>query len=36
MSGLSAALNFDPKFAEQQWEQGVITNPLPNATWFDL
>ncbi|XXH05349.1 hypothetical protein Hte_011775 [Hypoxylon texense] len=33
---LGAALNFEPSLSEALFEAAAGTNPLPNATWFDL
>ena len=33
---LSAGLNFHPDLAALMWEQAVIANPEPNATYFTL
>lgn len=36
VAGLGAGLNFDPSLAELMWEQAIIVNPEPNATFFTL
>jgi hypothetical protein len=36
VKGLVDGLNFDPKFGELMWEQAIIANPEPNATFFTL
>ena len=33
---LSAGLNFDPALASLMWDQAIIANPEPNATYFTL
>ncbi|KFZ11821.1 hypothetical protein V501_04562 [Pseudogymnoascus sp. VKM F-4519 (FW-2642)] len=33
---LSAGLNFDPALASLMWDQAIIANPEPNATFFTL
>ncbi|KEQ74214.1 Cloroperoxidase [Aureobasidium namibiae CBS 147.97] len=34
--GLGEALNFDEALASLMWEQAIIANPAPNATFFTL
>ncbi|KAG9570916.1 Cloroperoxidase, partial [Aureobasidium melanogenum] len=34
--GLKEALNFDAALASLMWEQAIIANPEPNATFFTL
>lgn len=36
IAGLGNGLNFDPGLAEIMWEQAIIANPEPNATFFTL
>ncbi|KFX95943.1 hypothetical protein V495_00242 [Pseudogymnoascus sp. VKM F-4514 (FW-929)] len=33
---LGAGLNFDPALASLMWDQAIIANPEPNATYFTL
>ena len=33
---LGSALNFEEGLAELMWEQAIIANPEPNATFFTL
>lgn len=33
---LTTALNFDEEVINLAFNQGITTNPQPNATWFDL
>ena len=34
--GLHESLNFDAALAGLMWEQAIIANPEPNATFFSL
>lgn len=34
--GLSEGLNFDSGLASLMWDQAIIANPEPNATFFTL
>lgn len=34
--GLKEALNFDAALASLMWEQAIIANPEPNATFLTL
>ncbi|KAK5165295.1 uncharacterized protein LTR77_009393 [Saxophila tyrrhenica] len=36
MKGLQDGLNFNEALIETMFEQALIANPEPNATWFDL
>lgn len=36
IAGLTAGLNFDATLAGIMWDQAVIANPTPNATFFTL
>lgn len=36
VAGLGNGLNFDQSLAELMWEQAIIVNPEPNATFFTL
>ena len=33
---LTTAINFDTSLAALMWEQAIIANPEPNATFFTL
>lgn len=34
--GLSDGLNFNRQLTDTMFEQALVANPEPNATWFDL
>lgn len=36
MKGLGDGLNFNKELTKIMFEQAVVANPEPNATWFDL
>lgn len=36
VAGLTTGLNFDPALAALMWDQAIIANPTPNATFFTL
>lgn len=36
ITGLREALNFDAALASLMWDQAIIANPEPNATFFTL
>jgi hypothetical protein len=36
IAGLGAALNFDSALASLMFDQAIIVNPEPNATYFTL
>ncbi|KAF1920005.1 Chloroperoxidase [Ampelomyces quisqualis] len=36
VTGLKDGLNFNGSLSELMWEQGIIANPMPNATFFTL
>jgi hypothetical protein len=36
VAALGNGINFDPDLASLMWEQAVIANPEPNATFFTL
>jgi hypothetical protein len=36
VKGLTGGLNFNASLAELMWEQAIIANPEPNATFFTL
>ncbi|KAJ4356150.1 uncharacterized protein N0V89_004180 [Didymosphaeria variabile] len=36
VKGLTGGLNFNTSLAELMWEQAIIANPEPNATFFTL
>lgn len=36
VAALGNGINFDPDLASLMWEQAVIANPQPNATFFTL
>ncbi|KAL5375471.1 hypothetical protein DPSP01_011170 [Paraphaeosphaeria sporulosa] len=36
VKGLTTGLNFNASLAELMWEQAIIANPAPNATFFTL
>ncbi|PNS20049.1 Nucleoporin nup184 [Sphaceloma murrayae] len=36
IKGFSDALNFDPSFGMLLWQQGLVANPIPNATFWTL
>lgn len=33
---LNTGLNFDPSLGAIMWQQAIIANPMPNATFFTL
>lgn len=36
IKGLGDSLNFDASLASLMWDQAIIVNPVPNATFFTL
>lgn len=36
MTGLRNGLNFNEDLGSIMFDQALVANPVPNATWFDL